>query len=287
MGSYLSSLSSLSKSRCIPDRFKSVAEVQAALRMQGVESCQMIIGIDFTRSNEWTGTKSCQFADLHYCGDGYENPYMKVIQIIGKTLKDFDEDGHIPFYGFGDVRSKDSGVICMKVDSQKDPVACDGFEDVLARYKIVAPKIIKSGPTSFAAIIMKAIQTVKNEGGYHILVIIADGQVDNKEQTVRAIVEASNYSLSIVMIGVGDGPWDDMVLFDDSISERKFDNFQFVNFTELMNRTEKSNMTDDHRDAVFAMSALMEIPDQYKYIKSHNLLLPGVIAHCDKPPAYS
>jgi hypothetical protein len=34
-----------------------------------------------------------------------------------------------------------------------------------------------AGPTSFAPIIRETIQIVKEQRGYHILIIIADGQV--------------------------------------------------------------------------------------------------------------
>jgi E3 ubiquitin-protein ligase RGLG len=38
----------------------------------------------------------------------------------------------------------------------------------------------------------------------------------------------SKYPLAIVLVGVGDGPWEDMEKFDDKIPARDFDNFQVL-----------------------------------------------------------
>ena len=73
-------------------------------------------------------------------------------------------------------------------------------------------------------------------------------------------VLCSGYPLSIIVVGVGDGPWDKMHEFDDNIPARAFDNIQFVNFTEIMSR----NIPQSHKEAEFALAALMEIPLQYR-----------------------
>ncbi|KAM0940826.1 putative copine [Dioscorea sansibarensis] len=87
------------------------------------------------------------------------------------------------------------------------------------------------------------------------------GQLSSQEQkTIEAIVKASKFPLSIVLVGVGDGPWDMMKEFDDNIPDRSFDNFQFVNFTEIMSKDVPQNL----KETEFALSALMEIPSQYK-----------------------
>lgn len=41
--------------RYIADNFSSLDQVISALRHEGLESSNLILGIDFTKSNEWTG----------------------------------------------------------------------------------------------------------------------------------------------------------------------------------------------------------------------------------------
>lgn len=48
--------------------------------------------------------------------------------------------------------------------------------------------------------IKEAIKAFEREGGYHILVIIADGQVTSVEATRKAIVEASNYPICTFLL---------------------------------------------------------------------------------------
>ncbi|XP_020177613.3 E3 ubiquitin-protein ligase RGLG3 [Aegilops tauschii subsp. strangulata] len=246
--------------------YSTVDEVITALREAGLESSNLIFGIDFTKSNDWSGQHSFGGESLHAISRT-PNPYEQAISIIGRTLSPFDDDNLIPCFGFGDVSTCDHSVFSFYEDYRP----CCGFEEVLDRYKQMIPYLDLSGPTSFAPLIYAAISVVENSNyQHHVLVIIADGQVatsksysivsPQEEATIQALIDASFYPLSIVMVGVGDGPWKEMQPADECIPARAFYNFQFVNFTDIMSTSKDMAK----KEAAFAFAALMEIPTQYK-----------------------
>lgn len=252
------------------DRFQSYGDLERGLRDAGLESSNLIIGIDFTRSNEWNGGPP-YFPDKNLHSTSYQpNLYQQVISIIGKTLEIFDDDKLIPAYGFGDTTTGDKSVFPFVIDHQTGfEVPCYTFAHVLQVYNtiitdVASGKVQLSGPTTFAPLIYKAIDIVRQAKSYHILLIVCDGMIDNKQETINAIIAASKYPLSIICIGVGKHDFKDMDEFDDEIPERDFDNFQFVDFYKVMKNCE-------NREVEFARNALMEIPDQYAYIKKYIL----------------
>jgi hypothetical protein len=237
-----------------------VREVQQQLRQAGLEKSSLIVGIDFTKSNMEQGYYSFHGRSLHDIS-GQTNPYQNVIRSMGETLAVFDDDGLIPVFGFGDKATGARDVFPL------DATPANGFEEVLEQYVKVARVVKMDGPTSFAPLIRKACELVHESGNeFHILVIVTDGAVNDNSETADAIVEASkNTPLSIIAIGVGDGPWDEMERFDDELPKRRFDNFTFVNYEELKSTADGSD---------FASAALRETPEQFKFARKNRMLVP-------------
>jgi hypothetical protein len=274
----------------IRDKFTTYSQLEHALKTNGLESSQLIVGIDFTKSNTWNGGHPFyQEQNLHSL-EPYPNPYHQVLSIMCNTLQKFDDDGYIDAYGFGDTRTTNQTVFplvqgqqiqqqsmnYMEMPHQQThqpqfdgDIPCLHLQGVLQNYnsiigQIANGSIVMSGPTNFAPLINKAIEIVERRRSYHILLIICDGQVDNEKDSIEAIVNASRCPLSIICVGVGKGNFDMMEKFDDRIKGRKFDNFQFVNFHKMLRQCENNEVE-------FARNCMMEIPEQYRYIKKHYL----------------
>ncbi|KAL0490752.1 E3 ubiquitin-protein ligase [Acrasis kona] len=250
--------------RLIADKYKTIDEVEEALRTAGLESSNLIIGIDYTASNEYQGRKTFNGMCLHKIQiDGF-NPYQNVIKMVAQTLEKFDEDRLIPVFGFGDYMTKDHSVFPFLPDPHSERY-CHGVEEVLQVYNKITPGVTLSGPTNFAPLIKRSIDTLfttDDRSTYHIL-------VSNERETRDAIVEASKFPLSIILVGVGDGPWETMNDYDDGLPTRKFDNFQFVDYNKVL---QESRRLHKNPEVEFTVAALMEIPEQYNAIKKLGLL---------------
>ena len=259
MGNNCSTKNPVGTAFTIRDKYETVTQIDNKFRAIGLESINLIFGIDATKSNQWTGKRTFGGKHLHAVEVGGLNFYERVISYLGSTLEKYDDDKLVPAYYFGDNMTTNKTVASLTADGSP----CKGFGHVLECYRQVVPRLVMTGPTNFGPLIRKAIQIVSDTGQYHILVIVTDGEITDseKEDTTRAIIEASNYPLSIVCIGVGDGPWDTMNTFDDDMKGKSlFDNFQFVDFNRHISDTDG-----------FLVDVLQEIPDQYTAIQRNGL----------------
>lgn len=122
------------------------------------------------------GKYSFHRKSLHSLGST-PNPYEQAISIIGRTLSSFDEDNLIPCFGFGDgeylfVTYYSRSVTCFPyVECQlvaflasthdqhvfsfyPNDRYCHGFEEVLARYREIIPRLKLSGLFSIIFLIL-------------------------------------------------------------------------------------------------------------------------------------
>nr|CAD2182693.1 unnamed protein product [Meloidogyne enterolobii] len=244
-------------------KLQSLEALSEAMRKAGLESSNLIFGIDYTASNKYQGERSFNGRSLHSVDQkGIENPYQQVIKIMGRTLAPFAGTQYgIPAFGFGDASTGDWSVFSLNGTTEGE---CNDLDDVLRIYNQVTPKVDLSGPTNFAPLIYRSMEICYARKDYHILVIIADGQVTNERATRKAIVAACQYPLSIIVVGVGDGPWDMMKVFDESLPKRPWDNFHFVEFHSLFT-DENMNQQSSSKELSFAINSLLEIPDQAKF----------------------
>lgn len=247
------------------ERFNSFEEVIKACKEAGITNCNFILGVDFSASNEWQGKKTFNQACLHkLSGSKIYNPYQKVIWVLGQTLASFDEDGIIPAYGFGDYETRNKRVFALSASGD----ACQGFNDVLESYNKSCQNIYFGGPSSLAPIIQKAIEIVTGKHTYHILIIITDGQLNKNDiqKSSDSLAEASKYPISIIILGVGDGPWEDIQELGKVAQEKSiFNNFRFVDYYRTIYKAR-------HPDVLLALNSLMDIPDQFKMINDLNYI---------------
>jgi hypothetical protein len=235
---------------------------------------ELSIGIDFTSSNGNINDPN----SLHYISPGKLNDYEQAIQSCGLILAYYDYDQLIPVYGFGaaiDTTLKPN--MCFNINFKQDP-NIHTIDNVLLEYRNCLRKIIFAGPTEFCPMIRKAIDTIKKENNplnYHVLMILTDGVIVDQQQTIDAIIEASFLPFSLVIIGIGNDHFremieldgDDVPLVSSTGVKRMRDAVQFVPFNKYKNNPKELNN-----------QVLEEIPKQIVDYYTMNKIYPSKLS---------
>jgi len=223
--------------------------------------------VDYSEYNQKGANGEGILPSLHETRQAIINPYQEVLDIVARTFSAFGEDTMeepyaIHVFGFGDMSTKDKSVFPFFLSRNLTSRPCKGTEEVQKRYVETTRNIILSQPTSFAPLIRESIKLVNETSSYHTLVILSPGQIDNIDDTKHALQEASKVSLSIIVIGVGEGSFSQMLELYETPG-RAFENYHFISVHHVFN-VEKGNAK---REVALACNILQEIPAHHAAIK--------------------
>lgn len=143
----------------------------------------------------------------------YMNEYQEALYMTMSVMEAYDQDMMIPFLGFGAKLPPFYSISssCFAVNGDIFNPESHGTMGLLDTYAKGIMKLQQHGPSQFSGVIDFATQFVGQEPVsqdnqfYSILVILTNGENQDKEETVDKIVEASEYPISIIIVAVGGG----------------------------------------------------------------------------------
>jgi len=291
-------------SKAIQDKYKNPDELQVAMNKEGVnEDINFALFIDFTGSNNTTGAHTFDGKSLHEFKYG-SNRYIDTIMSLKKFFAQ-DMDGHVAVYTYGTTEAWESPGRVRYHGS------FNSVESVVDWYKwysqLERVQQMMQGPTTLQYIIQEMIRIVQITGRYHIGVVLTDGDPDPnyKLKDIECVYTATQYAMSLVIAGIGDGVWDfkkkiptfpfyegldDLSFSKMGVSKKehkevvrktggaRFDGLQFINLEREILRG--SEMNEQKQNAFFVMG-FQEVPAQYKAIREKLKYVPkhGAFQH--------
>ena len=202
---------------------------------------KLSIGIDYTESNLVPSDPN----SLHYLGDNM-NDYEQAIQACGMICAYYDYNQKFPVYGYGAfINGQRPANMCFNINFKEDPEIYT-INNVLNEYRNSFKFIQLAGPTNFSPLIQNVVNKIKRENNpmqYHILLILTDGIINDLQPTIDVLVEGSFLPLSVIIIGIGNDDFHEMVILDgDNVPitnskgvQRMRDLVQFVPFNKYRN----------------------------------------------------
>ncbi|KAK2365105.1 protein BONZAI [Trifolium repens] len=236
-----------------------------------------MVAIDFTASNG-----NPQKSDsLHYIDvSGRLNSYQKAIMEVGEVIQFYDSDKRFPAWGFGGHMHGGSVSHCFNLNGAlgvNSGVNSEvvGVEGIMDAYSKALRSVTLSGPTLFGPVINTAAQMAAeslssyNSTKYYVLLIITDGIVTDLQESINAVVNASDLPLSILIVGVGSADFTSMEVLDAD-NERLINSAGRVAARDIvqfvpMREVQRGNIS-------VVQSLLEELPDQFlSFMRSRDI----------------
>eukprot|EP01061_Rhynchopus_euleeides_P045839 TRINITY_DN8433_c0_g1_i1.p1 TRINITY_DN8433_c0_g1~~TRINITY_DN8433_c0_g1_i1.p1 ORF type:complete len:535 (+),score=188.72 TRINITY_DN8433_c0_g1_i1:200-1804(+) len=183
--------------------------------VRGGFDINLTICVDFSASNRMPH----DVTSLHYMdGRRTDNEYVRALRAVLKVVGEYDKDQLFNLYGFG-AGTPERGNEPMNifpVTGDPNRVQVQGIQGVVDEYWSCLNRVTPTEPTKFSSCMMKGLNLASAAHGecYQILLFITDGEIHDLSDTIDVIVMASAEPISVLIIGVGAGPFDDMELLD-------------------------------------------------------------------------
>ncbi|KAL6634458.1 hypothetical protein ACP70R_027129 [Stipagrostis hirtigluma subsp. patula] len=214
--------------------------------------CQLnfMVAVDYTASN---GNPRLPDS-LHYIDpSGRPNVYQKAILEIGDVLQYYNPARRFPAWGFG-ARPIDGPVShCFNLNGSTYQPEVDGIQGIMSAYISALRNVSLAGPTLLGQLISTATAIASQS--------LADGVVTDFQETIDAIINASDFPLSIIVIGVGGADFKEMEFLDPNKGERMESSTGRVASRDMI---QFAPMKDVHGSGISTVQSLLaEIPGQF------------------------
>jgi hypothetical protein len=179
--------------------------------LAGGLNMSLVCCVDFTGSNgAVTSPKS-----LHYIDSSKGlNQYQQAILSVGDILMNYDYDKMVGAYGFGGLpKGYQATSHFFPLNGNPGQPEVYHTKGVFDAYNFALHNVQLSGPTKFSEITKRVSEMTKvnfhqHPDNYTILLILTDGVINDMDQTIDNICEASEYPMSIIIIGIGTAEFD-------------------------------------------------------------------------------
>lgn len=206
--------------------------------------------------------------------NGEMNHYEKAIFEVCNVMCKYAKDGAFNVYGFGGIPHymgyKNQVSRLWNLNGDPDDARCQGTMEVLNAYQKGIAGTTLAGPSYFAELMNRVksqitdslkITGLDNNRLYHVVIIITDGNCHDMEETTRLLVSLSGMPFSAVVIGVGDGDFEQMEILDadgEILKDREGkeairDIVQLVQYGDFADLGQRE----------LALEVLGELPDQF------------------------